>query len=31
MRFDIVERFVANSTGERGIARDYDNVLIAAA
>src|SRR6266699_2115321 len=31
MRFDIVERFVADSTGERGIARDYDNVFIAAA
>src|SRR4029077_7067338 len=31
MRFDIVERFVADSTGERGVARDYDNVFIAAA
>src|SRR5580765_8734480 len=31
MRFDIVERLVADSTGERGIARDYDNVFIAAA
>ena len=31
MRFDIVERFVTDSTGERGIARDYDNVFIAAA
>jgi len=31
MRFNIVERFVTDSTGERGIARDYDNVFIAAA
>ena len=31
MRFNIVERFVADSTGERGIARDHDNVFIAAA
>ena len=31
MRFDIVERFVTDSTGERGIARDYHNVFIAAA
>src|SRR6188472_1000251 len=31
MRFDIVERFVADSTGERGIASNYDNVFIAAA
>src|SRR5881394_2343002 len=30
MRFDVVERFVADSTGERSIARDYDNVFIAA-
>src|SRR6187401_1698971 len=31
MRFHIVERFVADSTGERGIASYYDNVFIAAA
>ena len=31
VRFNIVQRFVADSTGERGIARDYDNVLVAAA
>src|SRR4029077_11848691 len=31
MRFHIVERFVADSTGERGIACDYDNVFIATA
>src|SRR6187551_3167772 len=31
MRFHIVERFVADSTGERGIASNYDNVFITAA
>src|SRR5437867_8936515 len=31
MRLDIVERFVADSAGERSVARDYDNVFIATA
>ena len=31
LRFDVVQRFVADAAGERGIARDYDDVLVAAA